>query len=114
MMDDGIERRLFPRKLVRTKVVFEDEFGEGLIYLFSENISLGGIFLASDVPIKTGSYVFLSFYLPDTKTHIRATGQVVRVSRPDSAILDKKRDGIGIRFVGLSPEASQAIQGYIS
>ena len=110
-MKRGVERRLFPRRLIKANVVFEDEFGEGLISIEAEDISLGGLFLLSNIPIKVGSYVFLSFYLPDHKTYVRATGQVVRVKLPESK---KGEKGIGIRFVGLSPEAAEAIQYYVS
>ena len=114
MNQGGMERRLFPRKLIRTKVFFEDEFGEALIWLYAENISLGGLFLASDIPIKINSYVFLSFYLPETKIEIRATGQVVRIKKPLNPAKNNKETGIGIRFVGLSKKSANAIQEYIS
>lgn len=107
------ERRLFPRKLMRTKIVFEDEFGDGMVWLHAEDISLGGLFIESDIPIKVGSYVFLSFFLPDSNIKIRATGQIVRaVKKAGSAELDG-RGGLGVRFVGLSSEATKAIQEYV-
>lgn len=108
-----MEKRLFSRKLIRTKVVLEDEFGEGLIYLYTEDISMGGLFISSDIPIKTGSYVFISFYLPDGKTLIKATGQVVRIAKKEIEPGVQEREGMGIRFVGLSPEAAAAIQEYV-
>jgi uncharacterized protein (TIGR02266 family) len=108
----GLERRLFPRKLIDTKVVFEDEFGEGVIFLNVEDISLGGLFISADIPIKIESYVFLSFLLPGSKNKIHATGQVVRVTRREG---DKEiREGMGIRFVGLSREAADEISEFIS
>lgn len=117
MNTKGIEKRLFPRKLVRTKVVFEDEFGEGLIYLYTENISLGGLFLTSYIPIKVGSYIFLSFCLPNSKVMIRGTGQVMRVSKINDAENTEDKDnpeGLGIRFVGLSQESVDVIREYVS
>lgn len=108
----GMERRLFPRKLIDSRVVFEDEFGEGIIFLNIEDISLGGLFISSDIPIKVGSYVFLSFSLPNSKNKIHATGQVVRVSR--KAGDGEEREGMGIRFVGLSHEAAEEITEFIS
>lgn len=113
MKRTGMEKRLFSRKLIRTKVVFDDEFSEGLIYLFTEDISMGGLFISSDIPIKIRSYVFISFYLPGGKTLIRATGQVVRISKKEVSPGVQERQGMGIRFVGLSPEASAAIQEYV-
>ena len=49
------ERRLHPRREYRTRIVFEDEFGDGLFYVNSADISMGGIFLASDVPLRLGT-----------------------------------------------------------
>lgn len=104
----GIENRLYSRKIVDMKVVFDDEFGEGLIYVYANNISLGGLFLKTEIPIKIGSYVFLNFELPKTRFKIRATGQIVRAS------LDKEEGvGIGVRFVGLSEEAIKTIEEYL-
>jgi Tfp pilus assembly protein PilZ len=114
MTKKGMEKRLFPRRLIRTKVTFEDEFGDGLIYLFSEDISLGGIFLSDRIPIKIGSYTFLSFDLPGSNISIKATGQVVRVLKPESKEGSNGGKGVGIRFVGLSEKAVQAIQEYVS
>lgn len=114
MTKGGMEKRLFPRKLIGTKVIFEDEFGDGLICLYAEDISMGGIFISSDIPIKIGSYVFLSFYLPVSNVEIRATGQVMRIARKESKEGFDRREGMGIRFVGLSPEAAKAIQDFVS
>lgn len=113
-MNRGLEKRLFPRKLMKTRVVFEDEFGAGLICLYAEDISLGGLFITSDIPIKVGSYVFLSFCLPDSNVRIRATGQIVRISVGGTGPEPEARQGMGVRFVGLSPEASAAIQDFVS
>ena len=110
----GMDRRLFSRKIMRTKVIFDDEFGEGLISLYAEDVSLGGVFLASDIPIRLGSYVFLSFHLPDNKTFIRATGQVVRIASQEVKPGFDQRSGVGIRFVGLSEESAEAIQNYVT
>lgn len=112
-MDRGFaDRRIFPRKLLRTKVVFEDEFGEGLFYLYSEDVSLGGLFVSGDIPIKIGSYVFLSFMLPGTSTKISATGQIMRLARESGG--DQKKQGMGVRFIGLAEEYSNIISSWLS
>jgi len=112
-MKRGLERRLYPRRRARIKIVFKDEFGDGLIALWSEDISVGGIFIASDIPIRVGSYVFLSFSLPDSGDEINATGQIVRVAKKGEGE-ESEREGIGIRFVGLSAAATEAIRRFVS
>jgi len=98
---------MHPRRDLRTAVVFEDEFGDGLFYVYSENISLGGLFLASSVPLKLGTMLFLSFHLPGYKRPMRLTGEVVRVQRPVG-------DGIGIRFVGVPANILKKLEGFLS
>jgi uncharacterized protein (TIGR02266 family) len=104
-----VEKRIYPRRPLRTPVVFEDEFGEGLFYVYSENISLGGLFLASSVPLRLGTLLFLSFSLPGHKRPIRVTGEVVRIIHPDDGV-----EGVGVRFVGLTDQAIKRIQDFLS
>lgn len=108
-MTHGYDKRMHPRKDLRTTVVFEDEFGDGLFYIYSENISMGGLFLASSVPLRIGTMLFLSFHLPGYKRPIRVTGEVVRVQRPGGA-----GEGIGIRFVGVPQNILKKLEGFLS
>ena len=102
------ERRIHRRRPYRTKIIFNDEFGEGLFYVFSEDVSLGGIFLASDIPVRTGALLFLSFHLPNYKRSIQVTGEVVRKSSGGSS-----SSGIGVRFVGLSETARKRLEEFL-
>lgn len=108
MADRAAERRIYPRKDLRTAVIFEDEFGEGLFYVYSENISVGGVALASDVPLRIGTLLFLSFILPGHKRPLRVTGEVVRVPRPEGG------SGLGVRFVGVDRQALAWLEGFLS
>lgn len=105
-MSAGVkDRRLHPRKEFKTRVVFEDEFGDGLFYVWSEDFSQGGIFLSSDVPVKVGTMLYLSFVLPGHKRPVRVTGEVVRIAG---------ENGMGIRFVGLSDLATKRLEEFLS
>ncbi len=109
----GIDKRLAPRKDWRGKVVFEDERGDPLIYVYSENISPSGIFLATEVPIQLGSKAFLSFTLPDG-AEVRTVGEVIRIQR--EGVPGKSKDpgrlGMGIRFISLSNDQMARIQRF--
>lgn len=105
MSADTRERRLYPRKEYRTKVVFEDEFGDGLFYVWSQDFSQGGIFLASAIPVRLGTMLYLSFQLPGHKRPIRTTGEVVRKAG---------EAGMGIRFMGLSELAKKRLDDFLS
>lgn len=108
-----VEKRLSPRKDWKGKVVFEDERGEPLVYVFSDNISESGIYLASDIPMQLGSRAFLSFTLPNG-AEVRTVGEVVRVkSMPaKSAHQDPVRMGMGIRFLSLSEDQRRRISAF--
>jgi uncharacterized protein (TIGR02266 family) len=105
MSADVRERRLHPRKSFRTRVIFEDEFGDGLFYVWSEDFSQGGIFLASAVPMRVGTLLYLSFVLPGHKRPVRVTGEVVRIAG---------EKGMGIRFAGLSDLAKKRLEEFLS
>ncbi|MBI4126368.1 MAG: PilZ domain-containing protein [Deltaproteobacteria bacterium] len=90
-MTESRERRLYPRRMCRTRVVFEDEFGEGLFYVYSKDVSEGGLSLESSIPVRLGSLLFLSWELPGERRILRATGKVVR----------SVGGGVGIQFVEL-------------
>lgn len=107
----GVEKRVHPRGTLRTQVIFEDETGEGFIYFYSTDVSLGGLFLESDIPLKIGTLVFLSFTLREAEAPIRVIGRVVRVQREADEILNVV--GMGVQFVDLPESARAAIQSYI-
>lgn len=100
-------RRIHERHGLCIRVVFEDEFGEGLFYVNSGDISLGGMRLASAVPLKIGTLLFVSFGLPPHKRPIRVTAEVIR--RAD----DEGKGEVGIRFVGLSEIARKRLVEFL-
>lgn len=110
------EKRLSLRRKWRSKIVFEDEFGEGLIYLYSKDISLGGVFLDKPPPLQLGAFLFLSFTLPGKKKPLRMTGQVVRfIEHPvqSKSETQKTKIGAGVRFVDLDPATFQQLSEFI-
>ncbi len=105
------EKRLYPRRMLRSQIIFEDESGEGFIYFYSTDVSIGGLFLESDIPLKLGTRVFLSFCLREGETPIRAIGRVVRLER--EAAESQHIVGMGVQFVDLPDAVTQAIQAYV-
>jgi len=108
------DKRLYPRKPIRTQVVFENEDSEGVLYFFSTDISAGGLFLESEIPIRLGTQVFLRFSLTPKAKPIQATGEVVRVMRDKKNIDGKEKVGIGIQFIYIHPLDRELIQEFIS
>jgi Tfp pilus assembly protein PilZ len=55
---------------------------------FIKNISAGGVFIETSVPVSIGQELSLTFALPYHQAHIKITGDVVRISP----------QGIGVKF----------------
>lgn len=106
------EKRLYPRKPIRTQVVFENEDSEGVLYFFSTDISAGGLFLETEIPVRLGTQVFLRFSLMPKARPIQATGEVVRVMR-DQNEGGEGKIGVGIRFIYIHPLDRELIQDFI-
>jgi len=71
---------------------------------------MGGLFLASEIPVRIGTMLFLSFVLPGHKRPIRITGEVVR----RTGQVESVPVGMGIRFVGLSDLARRRLEDFLS
>lgn len=111
------EKRLYPRRPVRTKIILEDERGEGFIYFYSSDVSVGGIHLESDIPFKIGTKVFLHFTLDPDLPSVRATGEVARLERefgPETGRRSFMVMGMGIRFIDVEPTGQQALSSFLN
>ena len=106
----GIERRRFPRKPLQVEVgvYTETNFYQG----FSENISEGGIFVATYDIKPTGEVIELEFKLPGEEEPIRVKGEVRWVREYNPANPDMI-PGMGIQFIELSEEAGKKIEKFI-
>jgi uncharacterized protein (TIGR02266 family) len=79
----------------------------------TQNISAGGLFIATNAIRKIGDRITLQFSLPGTpeplavETEVRWIRENSALSRVDGAT------GMGVRFVNLSPQAATAIQQFL-
>jgi len=79
----------------------------------TQNISSGGLFIATNAIRKIGDRITLQFSLPGTaeplavETEVRWIRENSALSRVDGAT------GMGVRFVNLSPQAATAIQQFL-
>ena len=109
-MADATEKRVHPRNTLRTQVVLEDEFGDGFIYFYTTDVSLGGLFIESEIPLKVGTTMFLSFALSANQPMIRTTGEVMRLEK--LAPTYPGISGLGIRFFDLADDDRKAIEAF--
>ena len=79
----------------------------------TQNISAGGLFIATNAIRKIGDRITLQFSLPGTpeplavETEVRWIRENSALSRVDGAT------GMGVRFVNLSPQAAAIIQQFL-
>ena len=104
------KRRQHPRYLVSLEVSLgsEHNFYSG----FVENLSAGGVFVATHKPAQVGEVLELELTLADLGSPIRAKGEV-RWVREFSDNSDAP-PGLGIRFLDLEAAADQAIHEFLS
>ena len=79
----------------------------------TQNISSGGLFIATNAIRKIGDRITLKFSLPGT-TETLAVETEVRWIRENSALHKVEgATGMGVRFVNLSPVAAATIQKFV-
>jgi uncharacterized protein (TIGR02266 family) len=79
----------------------------------TQNISSGGLFIATSAIRKIGDRITLKFSLPGT-TETLAVETEVRWIRENSALHKVEgATGMGVRFVNLSPAAAETIQKFV-
>jgi type IV pilus assembly protein PilZ len=79
---------------------------------FAMNISTGGLFVATHVPAKVGEIIPLSFSLPNHATPVEAKAEVCWY-REYNPLYPETHPGMGLKFIGLTPEEEVLINDYI-
>jgi uncharacterized protein (TIGR02266 family) len=104
------------RKTPRTSTVIQvdyhttDHTTESFFRDFVDDISAGGMFIATPKPLEPGTQLRLEFLLPGCDYPIRVNGEVTW-SRSVSS--EGQRRGMGVKFDGLSSSAKDKINTII-
>jgi len=103
-------RRQYPRHNVELEVTMESEtnFYMGL----TENLSEGGLFIATHVLKPLGTQIEVSFKLPEMSEPIKVTG-TVRWLREFSPTSDTS-PGMGVRFEHIDAEHTEQIRRFLA
>jgi type IV pilus assembly protein PilZ len=104
------ERRKHRRVPFVTKVTYV--LAECVQYYYSQDLSLGGMFLETRKPFAVGTRLELDFSLPDTEARLRVKGEVVRIVTPDPLHRDLV-PGMGIIFAALTPESQSRLEDFL-
>jgi uncharacterized protein (TIGR02266 family) len=92
---------------LQVSVLSEHNFYAGL----AENLSAGGLFIATHQLQKVGSRIALSLRMPDSEEVFQVVGEVrwVRVYNEHS----DTSPGLGVRFTELPPGAAEAVSRFL-
>ena len=77
----------------------------------AENISTGGLFLSSKRSPRVGERFPMEFILPDRKTKVGCTGEVVWTRQYTSE--GAGSEGVGVRFLDLDDKKMKAVEQWI-
>lgn len=108
------EKRVFPRILVQVPVAYAVMQAESEIQNAKEerrkekhghtlDVSLGGLFLASDEPLKEGWVLIVSIFIPGAEDKLSATAEVVWANET----------GGGVRFLTMKEEDMKTLKAYL-
>lgn len=105
-----IERRVSLRLPICVLEVKWKKFDQ-IFIARSQNISMGGLFISTDRPLRIGDQFPVQFVLPDQKTKIDCTGEVTWTRTKASP--GATEEGVGVRFVDLSGKTKKAIGDWL-
>ena len=103
------ERRVAPRIAIEAEVGFQSE--SNFFMGFSEDVSTGGLFIATYDTRPIGDVLNLNFTLPDG--HLISVDGVVRWVREYNETTPETPPGMGIQFERLAPEDKETIEMFI-
>ncbi len=100
-----------PRGPARLMVHLQMPFGERkcAIRTFTENISSTGMLLGTTNQLEIGRQFDFEFSVPDSEETVTGRAEVVRHSFEQGGNVN----GIGIRFISLESESSEALKSYL-
>lgn len=107
----GSDRRLFRRVPFFRKVQYRFESIEDFRTQFANDLSLGGMFIRTDMPEAMGTVIFLEFDLQDGSKILSGYGKVVRVNPTGVPDFDP---GMGVEFLKFDDESLQRIRQLVS
>ena len=96
------EQRRYPRYPVKLQVQYQDTDRE--VVISCNDVSLGGLFLSTATPPRSGTRVSLSIELPDGRGVVWATGHVVHLI---------PGRGMGIAFSNFGPGSRQRLEDFL-
>ncbi len=99
------DKRRQPRHPVILKVDYRDV--NKFFTDFAENLSEGGMFIATRKPLPPGTTIVVEFMLPDSAVKVKTKAEVVWTRNETKSPTEKR--GMGVRFYDLTSEDKKKI-----
>ncbi len=113
LVDDTLRQRLLERRRfarVQTKLQIQFVYADGFFELKTEDLSLGGLFIATENQVPVGEKIRLVLHIPGGQPSVKALCEVVRVVDASPGQLA----GLGVRFLQLEEKDLHAIRQYLA
>jgi len=104
--------RAEPRVPVRMEVFYGPQ-NEEMLYDFSINLSLGGLFLESSAPLPENTQLSLKFFLPDREAPVMCSARVAWINAPRKPLNPSLPSGMGIQFLDVNLEDLMVIREHV-
>jgi len=109
MNEQARDRRIYVRIPARLEAAVRDRALDATLYFLTRDLSLGGVFLQSDLLLEVGSRVALFFEIPEDLGLCRAYGEVAWTRDDEEGAVP----GMGVRFQELEGDASLRLSRFI-
>lgn len=112
ILDEREDKRDHVRLENILKVHFKDD--KDLLEEYTQNISLGGMYIVTDNPPVINSYVDVIIFLPNVMQSIKVQTRVVSSFLPEQAGSMGMNPGCGVQFIKFYDESEKALLSYIN
>lgn len=103
-----VPRRAMPRAPARIEVRWSTP--REFLVAYSENISEGGLFIATKTPPALREVVELFLHLPDGHAAAKTMAEVVQCVSPEQAEATNRPAGVGLQFVGADDDFRRRLE----
>ncbi|HOX45099.1 MAG TPA: TIGR02266 family protein [Myxococcota bacterium] len=114
LVDDCLRERLLERRRharVDAQLEVQFLFADGFFEETTDDLSMGGLFIASERVLPVGERLRLVLHVPGERPAVKALAEVMRV-RAEAA--PGKPRGMGVRFVELTPEDQETLRAFLT
>jgi uncharacterized protein (TIGR02266 family) len=113
LVDDSLKQRLLERRQfarVDTRLQVQFVYAEGFFELKTEDLSLGGMFIATEHLVPAGEKIRMVLHIPGDQPSVKAVCEVVRVVEEGKP---GQPAGLGVRFVEMDVASEMTVRSYL-